>query len=784
MRDLTTRMQRLLKSHDEATNHSDSVDSLEPRTGATGVGVIDSTETLTDTTFNTTGATEVGVIDSTVTLTDDSLLAGSCDVVDAAAPRHHASFHKTLSNLSNCQTEHELALTTECQTLSNSEPLPLTWPTLAPTEEPAPETIFHENGQKASDADRPCPYEYVTDPTRAEEVVAQLALAPAVGVDTETILVNRHQKKKQDRVTDLYRDRIRLVQIASTSGAWVFDLRDVPINLLIPVFTSPGLKVFHNAQFDMAFIRRATGVMPAPVSCTMLMDQLLRARREDRHRLGDAAAHWIGWDVDKTEQLSDWSADQLSDEQLGYAALDAAVLIPLHERLMTEITTRTLKVVLDLELSLLPAVTEKWEKGIGFDWSAWCEVYSAREADLKAAAKALDAALPVYLTAEQIVDALTDATKNKVRSKKHQKALEERTPIPVTWGSGPQIGAILKAVEVDLPLTDIGNIRTAQKVLEGFREKHPLVPLVLDYLSVRTLVKSYGLNWERHINLVTGRIHASFRQCGAVTGRFTVSSPPLHGTPRKGGYRECFRPSPGYAFLIYDWSQIEVRIVAEVSGDEALIDIFRSGEDMYTAMATRLLGLTDRGPTSDERQQAKAVVLGLNYGQSAKGLVKYAKNTFQIDMTEKQAREFITRYFTLFPRLRAWQQEEEARLERQGIVETRTALGRLRTVTSGSHGGAESGQEVLNSPIQGGGADCLKLAMVLLYESREELPGGSVVLPVHDELVYEVPIDQVELGKKRLAWAMDKALRDAALKRVPTGVNPDKIVVSDRWIKI
>jgi DNA polymerase-1 len=195
-------------------------------------------------------------------------------------------------------------------------------------------------------------------------------------------------------------------------------------------------------------------------------------------------------------------------------------------------------------------------------------------------------------------------------------------------------------------------------------------------------------------------------------------------------------------------------------------------------------GLRIGPPTEEERQKAKAVVLGLNYGQTAKGLVKYAANTFQIDMSAREAQEFITRYFTLFPQLKAWQEREKARLDKHGIVETRTALGRLRTITSGSYGGAESGEEVLNSPIQGGGADCLKQAMVLLHETRQELPGASVVLPVHDELVYEVPTDQVELGKKRLAWAMDQSLKDAALRRVPTGVNPDKIVVSDRWIKI
>lgn len=657
----------------------------------------------------------------------------------------------------------------------------------------------HANGKKAAEElaepeifeepkkpfEPPRPYEYVTDFARAKEVVTQLALEPVVGVDLETIMVNRDQKEKGGRVTDLYRDRVRLVQMASSSGTWVFDLRKVPIEALNPVFTSPGLKVFHNAQFDMAFIHQATGVMPTPALCTMIADQLLRTRQGDLHRLGVVAQHWIGWEVDKAEQLSDWSADPLSEEQLGYAALDAAVLIPVHERLMTEIAAKNLERVVDLELRLLPAVTQMWEKGIGFDWPSWQVVYSARERELKAAEDALNAALPNHLNPLQIVDALTKATEKKIRTKQHQKALDEGTPILVNWNSGTQIGAILIAVGVkNLPLTDLGKVKTAQKVLGSFRKAHALVPLLLNYLAVKTLVKSFGDKWQRYINPITGRIHASFKQCGAVTGRFAVSGPGLHSTPRKGGYRECFRPSPGCAFLIYDWSQIEVRIVAEVSGDEALIEVFRSGEDLYTVMATLLLGLTDRAPTPEERQQAKAVVLGLNYGQSAKGLVKYAKNTFEIDLTLGQAKQFIHRYFSLFPRLKAWQEEEEARLEKHGVVETRTALGRMRTVTSGAFGGVESGEEVLNSPIQGGGADCLKLAMLLLYETREELPGASVVLPVHDELIYEVPLEQVELGKKRLAWAMDKALRDVALKRVPTGVDPNKVVVSDRWVKI
>jgi DNA polymerase I len=630
-------------------------------------------------------------------------------------------------------------------------------------------------------------YEYVTDAATAEKIVSQVALAPVVGVDTETIRFPKTLSKKSgkdDSPPDLYLDKIRLVQMATASGAWVFDISKVDIALLVPVFTSPGLKVFHNAQFDLAFIHQATGVTPAPVFCTMLASQLLRTRQGDNHSLKTVAKHYLGWDLGKEEQISDWSRDPLSEEQKSYAALDAAVLVPLHEKLRAEVSTKNLEAVLNLECRLLPTAVALWEKGIVLDWDSWVEVHSSRKADMEAAKTALDAAIPGYLTQVQIVDALTEATKRKVRSKQHQTALDKGALIPINWGSGDQRGAILKALGVALPLTKTSKLSTNQATLAARKDKHPLVPLLIAYLAAKSLVEKYGLNWKDHLNQKTGRVHASFWQCGTVTGRFAISNPALHNIPRKGGYRECFRPSPGCVFLILDWSQVEVRIIAEVSGDEALIQIFQSGEDIYSAIATRLLGLTDRPPTDEERQQAKAVVLGLNYGQSAGGLVKYASNTWGIDMSKRQAQEFITKYFTFFPKLKAWQEREKARLNKHGSIETRTALGRLRTITSGSYGGGESGEEVLNSPIQGSGADCLKLAMVLLHETKHELPGGSVVLPVHDELIYEVPIDQVELGKKRLAWAMDQGLREAALKKVPTGVNPDKIVVSDRWIKI
>jgi DNA polymerase-1 len=623
-------------------------------------------------------------------------------------------------------------------------------------------------------------------PHIAEQIVSQLVLAPVVAVDTETIRYPKPPLKgKKERPPDLFLDRLRLVQMATPSGTWVFDLKYTPIEVLVPVFISPATKVFHNGQFDLAFIHQATGILPAPVFCTMLADQLLRTEQNIGHRLKDVAPHYVGWDVGKEEQLSDWSSDPLTPKQLSYAARDAAVLIPLHEKLSTEISAKGLEGIMHLEMRLLSAVTEMWEQGITLDWSSWTEVYNQRKADKEAAEAALDEALPKYLAPEQLVDVLTNATKNKIRDKKHQKALDEGAPIKVDWNSDQQTGAILSALGVRLAVTKTGRPSVSIPSLAAARDQHPLVPIFISYNAAQSLMEKHSLAWqEEHVNKVTGLIHASFHQCGTVTGRFSISGPALHNIPREGGYRECFRPLPGYVFLIYDWSQVEVRIIAEVSGDENLIALFRTGEDIYISVAIKLFRLTDRQPTSDERQKAKAVVLGQNYGQSANGLVNYAANACQIDISNREAQKLIDAYFALFPKLRAWQKREESKLLRLGEFDTETPLGRRRTVRAGSYGSAESGKEVLNSPIQGAGADCLKLAMVLLYETRNELPGASVVLPVHDELVYQVPSDQVELGKQRLAWAMDKVLREGALKTVPTGVRPDKIVVSDHWKKI
>jgi DNA polymerase-1 len=690
----------------------------------------------------------------------------------------HSSALETIPGVAGSSTPDTLTLL--------STGLAATPPVVGP--EPPPEAA-PESPEEVEDID--IEFTYVVDNETTRQVVAQLEKEVLTAWDTETIRLNYDPKKSAEEdefIPDLYQDRVRLVQVASPSGIWVFDLFRTNPLLLIPALISPGAKLAHNAQFDLAFLHQLTGATPTNAICTMILDQVIRAVQGVKHGLGPVALHHLGLPMEDKEELqgSDWSAPVLKKRQLAYAARDAAILLEIYSKQQKDIAAHDLQRVVDLELRLLPAVVLMWEEGIGFDWDRWCSVYHNCQQEFGEVGEALKVTLPTHLSRERIFHALVQATKNKKPSKKLQKTFDQGDDLPVNWGSGDQCGQLLRAMGVQLPLTKKSKqYRTDKDTLTEHKDDHVIMPLVRGYRGLKSLMSKYGLGWEKYINGVTGKVHAGFRQHGTVTGRFSISDPALHNVPRGGGFRECFTALPGFVFLILDLSQVEVRVVSQVSGDEAMIRIFESGEDIYEAVARIVLNITDRRPTKAERQLAKPIVLGLIYGMQPKGLVEYANHAFGVDMTEQQAVGFIQKFFGSFPQLKDWQIRERARLRRQGRVETRTPLGRRRVITDGDNSwGGGGGQEVLNTPIQSQAADALKLAIVLLHESRDELPEASTALCVHDEILYQCPIDKIEQGKARLAWAMDKGLIDTGLTRVPTGVRVEDIVVSDRWIKV
>jgi DNA polymerase-1 len=274
---------------------------------------------------------------------------------------------------------------------------------------------------------------------------------------------------------------------------------------------------------------------------------------------------------------------------------------------------------------------------------------------------------------------------------------------------------------------------------------HPLAELVRKYRAARKRASTYGTEWLQHVS-PDGRVYAGWRQIGADSGRMSCTDPNLQNLPRGAAYRRCFRAPAGRVLLKADYSQIELRIAAKVSGDQAMLDAYRRGEDLHTLTARRVLGIEE--VSKEHRQLAKALNFGLLYGMGARGFQVYAKSQYGVDLTETQARDYRQAFFDAYPGLAHW----HADIKRRRPTETRTLVGRRRLVDK-----QLSDTLRLNSPVQGTGADGLKVALALLWERRCQCQGAVPVLAVHDEIVVEALEDRVE---EATAWLRD-AMRDA-----------------------
>ena len=266
----------------------------------------------------------------------------------------------------------------------------------------------------------------------------------------------------------------------------------------------------------------------------------------------------------------------------------------------------------------------------------------------------------------------------------------------------------------------------------------------------------------KHVDAVSGRVRALFLQIGAASGRIACSNANLQNIPRDPSYRACFRPPEGRVLVKADYSQIELRIAAQLSGDAAMGEAFRQGEDLHAATARAVLG---REPKQEDRQLAKALNFGLLYGMGAAVLREYAGNDYGVEMTLEEARHAHDRFFAAYPGLRAWQRRQP-----EGTIASRTLAGRRRL-------DVRRFTEKLNSPVQGTGADILKLALARLWEDRGAVPSAVPVLAVHDELVIEVDAGDAPAAE---AW-LRRHMEGAAKAMLPdVSVVVESAVVADR----
>jgi DNA polymerase-1 len=534
-------------------------------------------------------------------------------------------------------------------------------------------------------------YTLVGTPAELGPVLEALGETRIVALDTETTGLNSRS------------DQTRLLSLATDAGrTFLIDLFTVPPDTLRPLFELLRARdvIGHHLAFDLSFLGRL-GFAADHVSDTMVLSMLLDGTRRPRgyHSLAEVAERELGVKLDKGQQRSDWSG-MLTPGQLAYAADDVAHLLRLHASLFARVKEARLEYVAGIERGCLPALVWLAGSGAPFDRDAWnaLAVEAKREAEDLEARLAADAPPP-----------------------------EGK---PWNWNSPPQVRRVF--AQAGVPLESTGD-----EVLA--RVDHPLADLLRRYRAAKKRQGTYGDKWQRHVS-AAGRVYADWRQLGSDAGRMSCANPNLQQLPRDPRYRRCVRAPEGRVLVKADYSQIELRLAAKISGDRAMLDAYSQGLDLHTLTAQRVLGIGT--VTKEHRQLAKSLNFGLLYGMGAPRFLEYARTNYGVDLTLEQARRYRESFFDAYPGLRAWHRSTP-----EGEVETRTLTGRRRS-------GIVKFTEKLNSPVQGTGSDGLKTALALLFERRSTCPGAFPILVVHDEVVVECDADQAEAAAAWLRQAM------------------------------
>ena len=536
----------------------------------------------------------------------------------------------------------------------------------------------------------------------------------------------------------------RLVQMFTGTGAVVIDLwKTGPINLKRLFESRPS--VFHNMTFDYKMLRQHYDVVDADMHCTCIMARCVwhALFAEDKSAALDSVVlELFGQLLIKKGGRSDWSVPTLTFEQIEYAAKDAICEMRIYEKLTEYIDKLQLRKVYDLYRRSQKILCEMELNGINIDKPRHIQNVVKWREDLK------DAIDTVKEVADLGEDKITDA-----RIAKHlQNTLPEK--IVMVW-----------------PRTDTGKLKTDSETLMNFSHL-PIVAPFSRYQKLKKLTTSFGMNLIHMINPATGKLHPTYRVAGARTGRLSCTEPNIQQQPRSKDMRSVYIPSEGYVMVVADYSQVEVRCIAEYANDENMIKAYREGLDMYSYTASELTGIPyevinskdENGNKHPARQQAKALVLGLNYGLGAPGFKKYAKKGYDVDLTDAESREIVKKYRGLYSRLREWQMEQVAACEaRRYTVFTR--MGKSRKLTEENYFCA-----CMNHPIQG---SCAEIMLLAICYTHEFLKGTSARLlaSVHDEILLECLPQDVDTVKEKLAKAMVKAY----LEILPSGRTINKV---------
>lgn len=598
------------------------------------------------------------------------------------------------------------------------------------------EELLGNQQQEAPAESKQAPANYQTIYTKKDfqDWLDRLKKAPIIAFDTETTSLNYMDAEIVGVSFAVQAGEAAYVPVAHTYPGCPDQLdRDWVLTQLKPLLEAekPG-KVGQNLKYDMSVLARYDIELQGIAADTMLESYVLNSTAT-RHDMDSLALKYLGYKTTHYEEVAGKGAKQITFDQVGieqaapYAAEDADITLQLHHTLKPKLEAESKLASLcdSVEKPLISVLSRMERHGALID----CGLLNKQSTELAKRLTELE---------QQAYDA-AGQTFNLGSPKQLQEIFFEKLKLPV------------------IKKTPKGQPSTAEPVLQELALDYPLPKLILEYRGLSKLKSTYTDRLPEQINPHTGRVHTSFHQAVTATGRLSSSDPNLQNIPIRSAegrrIRQAFIAPESYKIVSADYSQIELRIMAHLSADSGLKNAFAHGMDVHKATAAEVFGVHHEQVTDNQRRNAKAINFGLIYGMSAFGLAK------QLGISRQSAQEYIDLYFERYPGVLNYMESIRQQAADQGYVETlmgrRLYLPEIRSRNAMQRKAAE--RTAINAPMQGTAADIIKQAMIAVNQwlMMEDVK-ASMIMQVHDELVFEVQQDHVALLTENIKSLMEK----------------------------
>ncbi len=591
-------------------------------------------------------------------------------------------------------------------------------------------------------------YEMVIDQSAFDNWLNKISSSKLFAIDTETTSINYMDAEIVGLSLCVESAKACYIPLAHHyPGAPQQLKRSEVLQALKPVLENADIeKIGQNIKYEHHIFKKYDIDLQGMSHDTMLQSYVLNSSAT-RHNMDDMAEFYLNRKTIHYEDVAGKGAKQISFDQVDleqavdYASEDAEVTFELHQTLFEKLKEEEtlLKVYTDIEIPLIPVLASIEQNGVCIDQ-------------------------PMLQKQAQEVDELLDNI---------QKTIYEQADEKFNLSSPKQIQQILFE-KLNLPVirkTPKGQPSTAEDVLEELARDHEIPRLLLEHRSLNKLKTTYIDKLPMDVNLHTGRIHTSYHQAVASTGRLSSSNPNLQNIPVRTEQgrriREAFIAPEGFKILALDYSQIELRIMAHLSGDEGLLSAFANKLDVHKATAAEVFAIPTDQVSTDQRRAAKAINFGLIYGMSAFGLGK------QLNIGRTEAQKYVDLYFERYPGVKSYMDETREKAHEAGYVETvfgrRLYLPELKSRNAQRRQYAE--RTAINAPMQGTAADIIKLAMIKVHQwLKDKGDQTKMIMQVHDELVFEVNQDDVDFYRKNLSELMTTAAKLSVELDVDAGV--------------